>query len=260
MSRTIVVTGAASGIGQATAQILEDAGNRVIRVDLREGDVTADLGTKEGVAAAVETITELSDGVIDGLVANAGVSHPTELALKINYFGTVALIEGLRPLLAKSEAPRITVTSSAATLQGNDPELVDMLLDGNYDAAVERGVALAGQGPEIGYANYSSSKRAISRWIRRMAPTPEYAGAGIGINGVGPGQVYTGMTTELFSTEEGRKMAADAMPTPYNGIAEAEHIAAVHAFLVSADNARMTGQIIFVDGGYDAQSRGDDIW
>ncbi len=260
MSRTIVVTGAASGIGQATAQILEDAGNRVIRVDLREGDVTADLGTKEGVAAAVEKITELSDGVIDGLVANAGVSHPTELALKINYFGTVALIEGLRPLLAKSEAPRITVTSSAATLQGNDPELVDMLLDGNYDAAVERGVALAGQGPEIGYANYSSSKRAISRWIRRMAPTPEYAGAGIGINGVGPGQVYTGMTTELFSTEEGRKMAADAMPTPYNGIAEAEHIAAVHAFLVSADNARMTGQIIFVDGGYDAQSRGDDIW
>lgn len=260
MSRTIVVTGAASGIGQATAQILEDAGNRVIRVDLREGDVTADLGTKEGVAAAVETIAELSDGVIDGLVANAGVSHPTELALKINYFGTVALIEGLRPLLAKSEAPRITVTSSAATLQGNDPELVDMLLDGNYDAAVERGVALAGQGPEIGYANYSSSKRAISRWIRRMAPTPEYAGAGIGINGVGPGQVYTGMTTELFSTEEGRKMAADAMPTPYNGIAEAEHIAAVHAFLVSADNARMTGQIIFVDGGYDAQSRGDDIW
>lgn len=212
------------------------------------------------MAAAVEKITELSDGVIDGLVANAGVSHPTELALKINYFGTVALIEGLRPLLAKSEAPRITVTSSAATLQGNDPELVDMLLDGNYDAAVERGVALAGQGPEIGYANYSSSKRAISRWIRRMAPTPEYAGAGIGINGVGPGQVYTGMTTELFSTEEGRKMAADAMPTPYNGIAEAEHIAAVHAFLVSADNARMTGQIIFVDGGYDAQSRGDDIW
>ena len=260
MSRTIVVTGAASGIGQATAQALEDAGDRVIRVDLKEGDVTADLGTKEGVAAAIEKITGLSDGVLDGLVANAGVSHPTELALKINYFGTVALIEGLRPLLEKSEAPRITVTSSAATLQGNDPELVDLLLGGNYGAAIERGVALAEQGPQIGYANNSSSKRAISRWIRRMAPTPEYAGAGIGINGVGPGQVYTGMTTELFSTEEGRKMAADAMPTPYTGIAEAQHIAAVHAFLVSADNERMTGQIIFVDGGYDAQSRGDDIW
>ena len=77
---------------------------------------------------------------------------------------------------------------------------------------------------------------------------------------MGPGQVRTGMTTELFSTEEGRKMADDAMPAPYNGIADAEHIAAVHAFLVSAANARMTGQVLFVDGGFDALRRGDDIW
>ena len=51
-----------------------------------------------------------------------------------------------------------------------------------------------------------------------------------------------------------------AMPTPYNGIAEAERIGAVHAFLISEENARMTGQVIFVDGGFDAQSRGDNIW
>ncbi len=260
MSRTIVVTGAASGIGKATAEILEKAGDRIIRVDLKDGDVTADLGSPEGVAAAIKKITELSGGVIDGLVANAGVSHPTELSLKINYFGTVDLIEGLRPLLAGSEAPRITVTTSAATLQDGDPELVDLLLAGDRDKAMERGRELAAQGPQIGYANYAGSKRAISRWIRQVAPTPDYAGAGIGINGVGPGQVYTGMTTELFSTEEGRNLAATAMPTPYNGIAEAEHIGAVHAFLVTAENARMTGQIIFVDGGFDAQSRGDNIW
>lgn len=260
MARTIVVTGSASGIGKATADALENAGDRVIRVDLKEGDVTADLGSAEGVSAAVDQIADLSGGVIDGLVANAGVSHPTELSLKINYFGTVALIEGLRPLLAKSEAPRVSVTTSAATLQGNDPALVDLMLTGDQEKAIERGVALTAQGPQIGYANYSSSKRAISRWIRRVAVTPEYAGAGIGINGVGPGQVFTGMTTDLFSTEEGRKMAADAMPTPYNGIAEAEHIAAVHEFLISEGNARMTGQVMFVDGGYDAQSRGDNIW
>ena len=260
MARTIVVTGSASGIGKATADALENAGDRVIRVDLKEGDVTADLGSAEGVSAAVDQIADLSGGVIDGLVANAGVSHPTELSLKINYFGTVALIEGLRPLLAKAKAPRVSVTTSAATLQGNDPELVDLMLAGEEEKAIERGTALTAQGPQIGYANYSSSKRAISRWIRRVAVTPEYAGAGIGINGVGPGQVFTGMTTDLFSTEEGRKMAADAMPTPYNGIAEAEHIAAVHEFLISEGNARMTGQVMFVDGGYDAQSRGDNIW
>lgn len=260
MTRTIVITGAASGIGKATAEILERAGDRVIRVDLQEGDVAADLGTPEGVAVAVDEITELSGGVIDGLVANAGVSHPTELSLKINYFGTVALIGGLRALLAKSDAPRVTVTTSAATLQGNDPELVDLMLNNEVEKAIERGAALAAKSPQAGYANYSSSKRAISRWIRRVAPTPDYAGAGIGINGVGPGQVYTGMTTDLFASEEGREMAAQAMPTPYNGIAEAEHIGAVHAFLISEENARMTGQVIFVDGGFDAQSRGDNIW
>lgn len=47
MTRTIVITGAASGIGKATAEILERAGDRVIRVDLQEGDVAADLGTPE---------------------------------------------------------------------------------------------------------------------------------------------------------------------------------------------------------------------
>lgn len=260
MSRTIVVTGAASGIGKATADVLETQGHAVVRVDLREGDVTGDLGTDAGVDAAVQAIAEHTGGKIDGLVANAGVSAPTELSLAVNYLGTVRLIEGLRPLLAKSDAPRVSVTSSAATLQGNDPELVDMLLDGDADAALERGKALAEQGFQVGYANYSSSKRAISRWIRRVAPTADYAGAGIGINAVGPGQVRTAMTKELFSTEEGRKMAEDAMPSPYNGIAEAEDIAAVHAFLVSAENAKMTGQVIFTDSGYDALSRGDDIW
>ena len=143
MTRTIVITGAASGIGKATAEILERAGDRVIRVDLQEGDVAADLGTPEGVAVAVDEITELSGGVIDGLVANAGVSHPTELSLKINYFGTVALIGGLRALLAKSDAPRVTVTTSAATLQGNDPELVDLMFNNEAEKAIERGAALA---------------------------------------------------------------------------------------------------------------------
>ena len=154
----------------------------------------------------------------------------------------------------------MSVTTSAATLQGNDPELVDLLLAGEAEAAIARGTALAAQGPETGYANYSSSKRAISRWIRRMAPSPEFAGAGIGLNGVGPGQVRTGMTKDLFASAEGRKLADDAMPAPYNGVADAEHIASVHAFLVSEGNARMTGQVLFVDGGFDALRRGDDIW
>lgn len=260
MARTIVVTGAASGIGQATASILEHQGDTVIRVDLEHGDVTGDLGDRDSIAHVARSIADISGGVVDGLVANAGVSAPTPLSPKINFLGTVALIEALRPLLAESEAPRIAVTSSAATLQGSDEKLVDLLLSGDAEAALARGAELSDQGPRAGYANYSSSKRAISRWIRRVAPTDDYAGAGIGINGVGPGQVRTAMTNELFASEKGREQAAAAMPTPFNGPADAEDIGAVHAFLVSAANSRMTGQIIFVDGGFDAVSRGDDIW
>ena len=260
MTRTIVVTGSASGIGRATAELLEAQGDDVIRVDLHEGDVTGDLGDLKTVARVAQDISDRTGGVLHGLVANAGVSAPTELSLRINYFGTVALIKALQPLLAKADSPRVSVTSSAATLQHNSPELVNLLLAGDVDGAITLGKELAERGPEIGYANYSSSKRAISRWIRQIAATDEFAGSGIGINAVGPGQVKTAMTQELFSSDEGRKMAAEAMPTPFNGPSEAQNIAAVHVFLLSPANSSMTGQIIFADGGYDVVARGDDIW
>ncbi len=260
MARTVVVTGAASGIGQATAQLLEEQGNKVIRIDLKEGDIAADLSNLDNIPGIVAKIEELSGGVLDGLVANAGVSAPASISLKVNYIGTVGLVEAVLPLLGKSENPRVSVTSSAATLQGNDPVLVALLLDGKFDEAIARGDALAAQGGRIGYANYSSSKRAISRWVRRVAPTEQFAGRGIGINAVGPGQVVTGMTKELFASKEGRKMAADAMPTPYNGISNAEDIGIVHTFLMDPRNRSMTGQVIFVDGGFDSLGRGDDIF
>src|SRR5699024_12637847 len=106
----------------------------------------------------------------------------------------------------------------------------------------------------------ASCNGAISRWTRQIAATNDFAGSGIGINAVSPGQVKTAMTHELFSPDEGRKMAAEAMPTPCNGPSEAENIAAVHVFLLSPANSSMTGQIIFADGGYDVVARGDDIW
>lgn len=118
-------------------------------------------------AGVAEKVAATSGGVVDGLVANAGVSAPSPLPMAVNYFGTVRLIDALRPFLAKSDAPRISVTSSAATLQGNDPELVDLLLAGDEEAAMARGAALAAQGPIAGHANYSSPKRATSRGASR---------------------------------------------------------------------------------------------
>lgn len=261
MSRTIIVTGAGSGIGKATAEILRAQGHTVIGLDLRGSDIDVDLSNAESLAHAVEAVKAQCE-VVDGIVANAGVTSNSSLDLKVNYFGAVDTIEAFKPMLEKSDAPRVAVTASAASLQPTDTELVGLLLADDREGAFARGDALAAQDPMIGYANYSASKRAIATWVRRVAPTEEYAGKGIAINAVGPGVVKTAMTEQLLSTEEGRAMALGAMPAPLNGPVEAAGIGNVLAFLVSAENASMTGQIIYVDGGFDAlpQGRGEDLW
>ena len=70
-TRTYVVSGAASGIGAATAALLRDQGHLVIGVDLRDAEVVADLATPEGRAAAVREVLARTD-VVHGVVPCAG--------------------------------------------------------------------------------------------------------------------------------------------------------------------------------------------
>src|ERR1700678_1634453 len=125
--RTYVVTGAASGIGAALTIRLRGQGHRVIACDLREGDVAADLATANGRIALVEGVTRLTGGRIDAIVANAG-GGPAETMLALNFFGAVATLEGLRPLLGASPAPRAVMVSSISSLGPPDGGLVDACL------------------------------------------------------------------------------------------------------------------------------------
>ena len=260
MARVAVITGAASGIGKATKHLLESRGERVIGVDLQGTDINVDLTTAQGRQVMIDQVTELSGGTIDSIYAVAGLATPIPATIGVNYFGALATLEGLRPLLLGSTSPRAIAVASMASLQPVDEELMAALASGDETAALARADVLSKEPQTTGGMIYSSSKRGLAQWIRRNAPTSEWAGSNIPLNAVAPGVIATPMTTQYTSTEEARAAILEIVPMPLNGIADAEVVARLLAWLGSEENTHLCGQVIFVDGGSDAVIRGDSTW
>ena len=254
MSRTVVVTGSASGIGKALSTILTSRGDRVVGVDLRDADVTADLSSADGRAAAVAGVLAAAEAGIDAVVTCAGVSGFSPTVVAVNYFGTVEFLTGLREALAASSAPRVAVVASSVAVHASDEELQDACLAGDEEAALARAGVLAEE--KRGSAIYPGSKAALAHWVRRESITPEWAGAGIPLNAVAPGVVLTPMSAGLFDDPRMVEAMDQAVPMPLNGHQEPEVIAEVLAFLVSEANSHVTGQIVFADGGAEVVHRG----
>ena len=252
-SRAILVTGSARGIGEATVRRLRAEGHRPIGLDLEDADITGDLATATGREAALSSVNERCGGMLDGVIACAGLAGADTAAMvAVNYFGTVALLEGLLPLLAKAEQPRAVAVSSSSIILGHDEALVETCLAGDEGAAK----ALASEAPNIVYA---STKVALSRWVRRTAIQPDWAGRGVLLNAVAPGTVLTRITRPILATEQGRAMLAEATPIAVPAYAEPEDVAPLLTFLASADCRYIVGQTIFIDGGKDAIRRGDRL-
>jgi NAD(P)-dependent dehydrogenase (short-subunit alcohol dehydrogenase family) len=256
--RTIVISGAASGMGAATRRRLEAAGHKVLGIDLADAEIEADLGSPEGRAEAISHVKERSGGSIDGLVTWAGVGGLPDRAgsklVSINYFGSIALLDGLRPLLVKGERPSaVAISSNSMTCQPGVPlDVVDACLRGDEDEA-RRVADVAGS-----IQSYPASKLAVTRWARRHAPTPEWAGAGITLNVVAPGAVETPL---LQATRDDELLGPllDAFPVPIGRNGTPDELAAAVEYLLGPDARFFCGSVLVIDGGTDASLRANDL-
>ena len=256
---TFVITGSASGIGAATTALLRERGHEVIGVDVNQADVVVDLATPEGRRAAIDAVLERSGGVLDGAVTCAGLGPIPQRAgsaiVAVNYFGTVELLEALRPALAGAAAPSVVAISSnsTTTTPGVPEDLVEMCLAGDEGGARRRADEL---GAMAGV--YPASKIAVARWVRRRATTEEWVGAGIRLNAVAPGVIDTAMVAEAATNAEVGPLIA-MFPIPMQRAGRPEEMAALIAFLLSADAGFFCGSVVFADGGTDAVLR-PDAW
>ncbi len=256
---TYAISGSASGMGAATRRRLEAAGHEVVGIDRRDAEVIADLGTTEGRAGAVAAVIDAAGGVLDGAVSAAGLGPPVagELIARVNYFGSVALLEGLRPTLAASGAAQVVqFGSNSSTTTPNLPDdLLDAFLDGREDDAVALVDAVDPMfAPAIAYGGV---KLAITRWCRRAAVTEPWVGAGIRLNVIAPGPVDTpllrkGQADEVYGP------LMDAFPVPVTETPDADALAEWVEFMLTPVARFACGSVFYVDGGTDALMRSDD--
>jgi NAD(P)-dependent dehydrogenase (short-subunit alcohol dehydrogenase family) len=169
----------------------------------------------------------------------------------VNYFGTVAVLNGLRALLTPGSAA-VAISSNSTTVQPEIPaDLVDACL-ANDEALAARLADDCGS-----LAAYPASKLAVAHWVRRRATDPDWAGSGLRLNAIAPGMIDTPMIGEMRSDPETAPLL-DLLPIPLGRPGRPEEIAAVVEFLLGPDGSFFCGSVLFCDGGSDAVLRTRD--
>jgi NAD(P)-dependent dehydrogenase (short-subunit alcohol dehydrogenase family) len=250
MSSVAVVTGAANGIGWATAQRWAQEGYRVALLDLSIEAVQAratelgqphiglvcDVASEPSVTAAIAAVVS-AFGRIDALVNNAGIGDQsgTTVAQNVEAFDRVLAVH-LRGTFLMSQAVARVMLGVAPAANSECGSIVNL-------GSIASSIGLPTRNA------YSAAKAGIVGMTRAMAS--EWARDGIRVNAVAPGYVRTDLIVELE-----RKGALDASGiahrTPLGRMAASAEIAEAIVFLGSTRASYITGAVLPVDGGWTA--------
>ncbi len=244
--KVAIVTGAASGIGKASAILFAREGARVVIVDqdanglnatedlivgsggaaeMFVGDVGHEADVKGYAARAVEAF-----GALDIMYANAGIlGEPTPILEQ-------TVDQWLQILTTNLIGPFLAIKHAAAHMVGVGRGSIVLT------------ASTAGLRAAAGNAPYSSSKAGVISLAQTAANS--LSGTGVRVNAICPGLIETGMTRELFESARERGTAGKiGQLNPLTRAGTPEEIAAVALFLASEESSYVNGQAIAVDGG-----------
>jgi NAD(P)-dependent dehydrogenase (short-subunit alcohol dehydrogenase family) len=232
--KVAIVTGAASGIGKATAALFAAEGAIVIAADVNASDgvIGADAGREADVVGLIEAATS-EHGGLDIFFANAGISgglasifeqtpEDWQEILRVNLIGPFLAIKHAAPAMKKRGGGSIICTASVAGLR-------------------------AGAGGPA----YSASKSGVISLVEVAAT--QLCGANIRVNAICPGLIETGMTQPLFDNARAagkEELIGHLNPMKRGG--EPIEIARAALFLASDDSSYVNGHALVVDGGLSA--------
>jgi len=232
--KVCVITGAAGGIGSATAAVFEREGARVVGVDVLDHSVgelalTADLTNEEEVSALYARVrSEL--GRIDVLFNNAGIS-PTDDASVLD-----------TALEAWERVQATNLRSVFLCCKHGIPHL----LDGGGGSVINTASFVAVMGSATSQISYTASKGGVLAMSRELGV--EFAKRGVRVNALCPGPVDTPLLRELYAAdpvEAQRRM----VHVPMGRFAQAEEIANAVLFLASDESSYVNATTFLVDGG-----------
>lgn len=245
--KSILVTGASSGIGAATALALGQAGARVALVARRLDALEALVAQIR--AAGGEALAIRADVTVESEVGDAVAATVARFGRLDGAFNNAGMLGKAGPLLEQTTADFDAVMRANVhgVLWAMQHEIRAMLASGG--GAIVNTASILAEVAMPGLAPYNTSKHAVLGLTRSAAL--EYYQQGIRINAVLPGPIETPMAEIGFGSFEAMRQTVSAWPAGRTG--QAEEIAGPVLFLLSSAASYISGQGLVIDGGYTVQ-------